>query len=199
MNKTFALLATLLISSFAYAEEGAGLFVEPAITYESSDFDVNYPFTSSSGETNGFGLGARIGFHVSDVLFVGIDGRYSKLDFEDSNSVFNYDADAEHFNVGPVIGVQMPVIGLRVWGSYIAAGTLDPKENNGLDLKFSDGTGYRVGAGFHVFALSLNVEYQKMDYDKTTLQQAGPFTGTADGVQLENESWIASVSFPISI
>lgn len=198
MKKTFAFLSLFFFSSLGSAED-AGLFVEPAITYETSDFDVNYPFASSSGETNGFGLGARLGFHVNDVLFVGVDGRYSKLDFEDSNSLFNYDTDAEHFNLGPVVGVQMPGIGLRVWGTYIATATLDPKESSGLDLKFSEGTGYRIGAGFRVFAVSLNLEYQKLDYDKTGLQQAGPFTGTTDGVQLDNESWIASVSFPISI
>lgn len=199
MKKTIAALAFILSSSITYAEDGAGLFVEPAVTYETSDFDVDYPFASSSGETNGLGLGARLGLHVNDVLFVGVDGRYAKLNFEDSNSVFNYDADAEHFNLGPVIGIQMPVAGLRVWGTYIATATLDPKENSGLDLKFSEGTGYRIGAGFHVLAVSLNLEYQKLDYDKTGIQQAGPFTGSADSVNLKNESWIASISFPISI
>ncbi len=141
-----------------------------------------------------------MGFHVNDVLFVGVDGRYSKLNFEDSNSSFNYDTDADSFNVGPVIGIQMPAIGLRVWGSYIAASTLDPEEASGIDMKFSDGTGYRVGAGFRILAVSLNLEYQKVDYDKTDVQQLGPIPAFAtDSVQLENEAWIASISFPISI
>lgn len=196
----FTLITILMTSTSAYAAKDAGLFVEPAVTYETSDFDVAYPFTNSQGETNGFGLGARLGFHVNDVLFLGVDGRYSKLNFEDRNSSFNYDADADQFNVAPVIGIQMPVIGLRVWGSYIVTSTLDPEQASGIDMKFSDGKGYRVGAGFRVLAVSLNLEYQKIEYDKTTVQQLGPIPAFAtDNVKLENEAWIASVSFPISI
>lgn len=199
--KTFLTSFILLGMSFASAnDKDAGLFVEPSITYETSQFDVNYPFASSSGDTNGFGVGARIGMHINEVLFVGVDGRYSQLNFEDSNSVFNYDTKAQSFNVAPVIGVQMPDIGLRVWGSYILTSTMDPDESSGLDLKFAEGQGYRLGAGFKVYSVSLNLEYQKVDYDKTSIQQIGPIVNTAtDGVQLKNEAWIASVSFPISI
>lgn len=200
MKYLFTTAFILLASPLALAEEDAGLFVEPAITYEVGDLDVNYPFASSSGETKGFGLGARVGFHVNDVLFVGVDGRYSKLDFQDTNSVFNYDTSADSFNVAPVIGVQMPDIGLRVWGSYILSSNMDPKEDSSIDLKFADGTGYRLGVGFKVYSVSLNLEYQKVDYDKTTIQQVGPITNTStDGVTLKNETWIASVSFPIAI
>jgi hypothetical protein len=196
---TVASLLALSTFSAAQASE-SGLFIEPAVTYQSSDFDVNYPFAQSSGETDGFGLGARVGFHVSDSLFLGVDGRYSLLNFQDSNSVFNYDTKAKSYNIAPVIGIQMPVIGLRVWGSYIVSSTLDPDEKNSLDLKFDDGTGYRIGAGFHVATISFNLEYQKVDYDKTTFQQVGPVTNTAtDNVKLKNEAWIASISFPISL
>lgn len=201
MKSFLIALTTVLGLAQAHAAEDAGLFIEPAVTYETSDFDVNYPFTDSQGETNGFGLGARLGFHVSDVLFVGVDGRYSKLNFEDSNSSFNYDTDADQFNVAPVVGIQMPVIGLRVWGSYVLTSTLDPKEASGIDMKFKDGKGYRIGAGFRVLAVSLNLEYQKIKYDETDVQQLpGPIPAFAtDDVKLDNEAWIASISFPISI
>lgn len=200
MKKIFFTSIFLLTTPFAFAESDTGLFVEPALTYETGQMDVNYPFATSSGDTNGFGLGARLGMHINDALFVGVDGRYSQLNFQDTNSVFDYDTRAENFNLAPVIGIQMPDIGLRVWGSYILTSTLDPKESNGLDLKFADGQGYRLGAGFKVYSVSLNLEYQKVDYDKTTIQQLGPIGNSAtDGVTLKNETWIASVSFPISL
>lgn len=199
MKHVLLFVSIISFGCLSSARDG-GLFIEPAVTYETSDFDVDYPFATSSGENDGFGVGARLGFHLSDVIFLGVDGRYSKLNFQDQNSVFNYDTKAEQFNVAPVIGVQMPLIGLRVWGSYILSSTLDPDERNSLDLKFSDGTGYRIGAGFRVLAVSLNLEYQKIDYDKLTIQQAGPITNTAtDNVKLKNEAWIASVSFPFSL
>lgn len=200
MKQIFFTSIFLLASPFVFADSSTGLFVEPAITYETSQFDVNYPFANSSGDTNGFGLGARLGMHVNDVLFVGVDGRYSQLDFQDTNSVFDYDTRAENFNVAPVVGIQMPDIGLRVWGSYILTSTLDPKESNSLDIKFADGQGYRLGAGFKVYSVSLNLEYQNVDYNKTSIQQLGPITNSAsDGVKLKNETWIASVSFPVSL
>lgn len=199
--KTLLLVPLLMLFSVksVFAAEKAGLFVEPSVSFEISDFGVNYPFASSSGDTNGFGLGARLGFHVSDAVFVGVDGRFSRLKFNDENSVFNYDANANSFNVAPVVGMQMPGIGLRLWGSYIMASTLDPSSES-VDLKFSDGKGFRIGAGFRVQAVSLNLEYQKIDYGTTSIEEAGPITDTnTSGVKLKNEAWIASVSFPISL
>lgn len=46
-------------------------FLEPAITYDSGETDVNYPspLSNSTGTTSGFGIGARIGFHISEAFF----------------------------------------------------------------------------------------------------------------------------------
>lgn len=200
LKRILLVTITTCLGSIGFAESDSGLFVEPSVTYETSKFDVNYPFANSSGETNGFGVGARLGMHVNEVVFLGVDGRFSKLNFQDTNSVFDYDTQANQYNLAPVVGVQMPHLGLRVWGSYIAMAEMDPKEKSGLDLRFKDGTGYRIGAGFHIASVSVNLEYQNLDYDTTSIQQIGPITNTAtDGVQLKNESWIASVSFPISL
>lgn len=46
MKYLFTTAFILLASPLALAEEDAGLFVEPAITYEVGDLDVNYPFAS---------------------------------------------------------------------------------------------------------------------------------------------------------
>ena len=197
---------TLLICFIAMARARAsdnhlGLFVEPAVTYERGDTDVNYPspFSNSSGSADGFGVGARLGFHVADILFLGADARYSKPQFKNSSA--SYDAHSTAFNWGPVAGVQMPIVGLRVWGSYVAGATLDPDRSNNFDVKYKNGSGYRVGAGFKIAIVSLNLEYQSIKYTQAVLEQIGPFSAASvfNNVELKNKSWIVSVSFPIAL
>ncbi len=178
-----------------------GLFVEPGVTYEIGNSEINYPvpFSNSSGESNGFGLMGRFGMHFSETLFAAIDGRFKMVQFQDSTN--NYNSEATGYDVAPVIGVQMPDIGLRIWGSYVLAGMLDPRESNSLDLKFEEATGPRVGAGFRLMSISINLEYQNLNYGKTTLEQLGPFAsaGDSNSIQLKNVSYTLSVSFPLEI
>lgn len=177
----------------------SGLFIEPSITYDLGGSTTDYPspFQKADGDINGFGLGARLGVHVQDALFAGIDGRFSFPTFKENT--LNYDTNAKALNLAPVIGFQMPDIGIRVWGSYILLASLDPDAKNGLDLKYSDGTGYRIGAGFRVAMVSLNLEYQHLKYDKTTLESIGSFTTNSsfNNVKLSSNSWIVSVSSPL--
>lgn len=185
-------------SASADSEDKGGLFVEPGLTYEVGSPDGDFPNGDQVKEADGLGVSARLGFHVSEAFFAGIDGRFSKLTVKtDSNS---YDATGNSFNWGPVVGVQMPDLGLRIWGTYVVNSMIDPEGNNGLDIKIDDGTGYRIGAGFRLSVVSLNLEYQNLKYDTLTLQQVGPFApGSFGGLELENESWIASVSFPLEL
>lgn len=197
-NSMIVFVAIAALSSIAQAEGSqGGLFVEPAVTYEHGDSTVNYPspFSNSTGTVDGFGLGARIGFHLNEAFFLGFDGRYSMPQFKDSS--VHYDAKSVATNWGPVVGFQMPGLGLRLWGSYIMGGELNPEKSGIFDVNFKEATGYRVGAGFRVTVVSLNVEYQQLKYGKANLEDAGPFTGTFNGVDLENKTWIASVSFPL--
>jgi hypothetical protein len=193
--------ATTFAPSGANAQSVGGLFVEPGLTYELGKTSVDYPapLSNSSGEANGFGLTGRFGVHVHSAVFLALDARYAMPKFTDSS--VSYDAQATSFNWGPVVGVQMPVAGLRVWGGYVAGGYLDPEASGAVDVKFQDSTGFRVGAGFRLAMLSLNLEYQNLSYGKAQLEKLGPFTpGTNfDSVKLENESWIASVSFPLEL
>lgn len=188
-------------SNPAEAQEGkSGMMIEPSVTYEVGYTAIRYPapFSDSTGTASGLGLGARIGFHFQEAFFLGLDARYSFPQYTDS--AVNYDSGASSVNWGPVIGMQMPNMGLRVWGALILGGDLDPAGSN-FDVNFQGAKGYRVGAGFRLYALSLNLEYQNLKYDQTKLEQLGPFNPgtTLDGVQLENKSWIASVSFPFEI
>ncbi|MFN3454059.1 MAG: hypothetical protein ACK41T_03810 [Pseudobdellovibrio sp.] len=194
----FAAATTLSIN--AHALSTGGLFVEPMITYEKGDTTTKYPvFNDSKGDVDGFGLGARLGLHIGEIFFAGIDGRYAMPKFKDSN--VGYDAKAVSTNYGPVVGVQTPVAGLRVWGSYVLGGSLNPEKSGNYNFKYDDAKGYRVGAGFYVAAVSLNVEYQDLKYGNATLEELGGFTpGTSfDDVELQNKSWVASISFPVEL
>jgi hypothetical protein len=212
--KTNVVLLALSIVAFnGYAEEPEatsppkserprmGLFIEPALTYERSDTSINYPapFSSSKGKADGFGLGARLGFHINEVFFLGVDGRYSMPTFKDSS--VNYDAKSVSTNWGPVAGIQMPIVGLRVWGGIILGGNLNPDSSGNLDINFKDTSGYRVGAGFRVLPISLNIEYQHLKYGESILERVGPFspTTTFSNVALTNNSWVVSVSFPVEL
>lgn len=202
MKKTYSaslLGALMLFSVGAYSDENAGLFVEPAITYEmgKSTLDWPAPLNDSSGDINGLGLAARLGIHVSEAVFVGGDARYSKPKFK--NSANNYDASAESMNLGAFVGMQVPVAGLRIWGEYILLGNLDPAASNGVDVKFEDAKGYRIGVGFHVAMVSLNLEYQKLSYGKSTLQSLGTIPVGSSLGKLDDAAYIASVSFPLAL
>jgi hypothetical protein len=52
-----------------------------------------------------------------------------------------------------------------------------------------------------VTAVSMNLEYQQLKYGDTELEQVGPFSSSAalSSVNLEANSWLASVSFPLEL
>ncbi len=201
--KAAAVLIALSASSTAFAQSRSvgGLFLEPGLTYERGDTTVDYPapFQNSTGSLNGFGLMGRLGVHVYDVVFLGLDARYAMPQFKDSS--VSYDAEATSFNWGPLVGIQTPLFGLRVWGNYIAGGFVDPKASGSLDVKFEDSTGYRVGAGLHWLMLSINLEYQNLDYGKAILESICGFNAneTFGSLKTKKESRILSVSFPLEI
>jgi hypothetical protein len=176
----------------------AGAFIEPAVTYETSSSRINTPVGGSSGEVAGYGVALRAGAHASESIFVGVDGRYSFPQVSDGRT--GLDGDAEAWNWGPILGVQMPIVGLRLWGSYVANGEIDPDRGLVADIKFKDGEGYRVGAGFKVYNVSVNLEYQNIDYGTSVIEQGSSFLPSAQttSANYENESYLASVSFPMA-
>jgi len=201
MNTKIAVVSLALTAVLygANSQAQAGLFVEPAITYEVGSSSVDYPspLDNSSGSVNGFGIGARVGFHVMETVFLALDGRYSKPTFKDSSNDISVGADAWH--LGATAGAQMPIMGIRVWGSYLFAGKLDPGEDGGFDVAFNDGRGYRFGVGARVSVVSLNLEYQRLNYGTTKVDKVGPFETDAsfDDVDLDDNAWILSASFPL--
>src|SRR5690349_20011520 len=127
MKTRNSICSLLLILAAASAQAAGGLFVEPAITYESSSSSIDYPspLSNSSGSVNGAGFGARIGGHIAETVFLAADIRYSKPQFKDSTN--NLASAATSLNYGAVLGVQMPIVGLRVWGGYVFGGELNPE------------------------------------------------------------------------
>ncbi len=212
LNKKLVFISILILSAGLAQAQNAGepveqtkprggIFVEPMITYESGTTSTDYPapFSNSTGSIIGFGLGARLGLHINDSLFAALDARYSQPQFKDSSN--NLDSAATSYNYGPVIGVQMPGIGLRLWGTYVLGGQLNPKESNNVDIKFDEPKGLRLGVGFHISSLSLNLEYQDIKYSSATLEKVGPFTNSSasNNINLTNKSYLLSVSFPMPL
>lgn len=202
MNKNILALFTLLTSIVFARAEASGLFVEPMVTYESGSGDINFPapINSSDSKVKGFGVGARVGGQVWNMVFAGIDGRYSIPKLKDTT--LNQDIKSKAWNVGPMVGIQMPTaLGLRFWGSWILAGELDPDNDKGVDEKFKSGNGFRIGGGLRVALISLNAEYQHIKYDETEIQEIGVFTPgySTNDIVLKNNSFIVSVSIPINL
>lgn len=201
MKKKFMSLGIAVLISFpALASNQGGLFIEPMLTYEKGEADVDLPdpFGSSHSTIDGFGVGGRLGFHVLESVFIGLDGRYSKPNYKNSDTDINSEASA--YNYGPVVGIQMPTpLGIRVWAGYIAGGEMDVNKDEGVDFKFKDANGYRIGGGIKLAMVSLNLEYQQITYNETELSDAGIFSGSTSNVDQTNNSYIFSVSCPISL
>lgn len=202
MKNLIRLLPCLtLITTTAFAVENkGGLFVEPMLTYERGEAEVDFPLPigNSDSDIQGLGLGARLGLHAWDVVFIGADARYSRPNF--SNDDADIDAESTAYNYGPMVGLQLPTtLSIRVWANYIMGGQMDVEEDQNIDLKFKDASGYRVGGGIRLGMVSVNLEYQAIKYDETELQDAGFFSRTTNDVTQDNNSYILSVSFPISL
>lgn len=195
------LLGIYLIIVFQTSAMAAGgLFVEPMLTYESGDATVNFPapFNSSESSINGLGIGARLGAHLLETVFVAADFRYSFPNYE--NAKTHIDTDATAYNYGIVAGVQVPaIIGLRLWAGYILGGGMDPDSDQHINVNFRDADGFRIGAGLMLAMVSLNLEYQHMNYAETTVENASVFSGPTNSIQQDNNSIILGVSFPIAL
>lgn len=224
-KKILTALSVCLFAGFAQAQDGTytetettvtettdttanrpverGLFLEPMLTYTQNDSSLDTTGlptfgADTSADTDGVGAGLRLGGHVGETFFLGVDGRYARLELSDS--AYGR-AEGDSYNVGPVVGLQMPtLLGLRVWGTYVMAGEFDPETGNaGLNLKFEEPQGWRLGAGIKLASMSLNFEYQDLEYDETDIQNFGG-TGGGSGVsdvEYDVDGYTVSLSFPL--
>ncbi len=180
-----------------------GLFVEPMLIYSKNEASIKtsqLPLLTgdSSGTINDTAIGARLGFHVAEIFILAADGRYGKSRFQDS---LYSTADGSDYNYGLTAGVQTPIAGIQLFGTYILGGVFDPTAGaQNIDMKFTDARGYRVGAGIHILAVSLNLEYQDLTYNNSTIESFGNVTvNQASKVDATQRGYAVSLGFPIEL
>lgn len=180
-----------------------GLFLEPMLFATQEDQTIKtsqIPLVAgdTTNDTRGYGVGLRFGGHISEVFLLGLDGRYARVDAGDS---FYSQEDANVYNIAPVVGLQTPLFGIRVLAGYVVAGENNPgTSSQGLDLKFKEATGWRLGAGVHVGAVGINLEYQDLTYNKTEIESLGQVAINNDvDIDMESKGYALSVSFPIEL
>lgn len=190
----FALFGALTGGATASAQ-GTGLFLEPGVTYQLTESEIDYGggIANSTATTRGFGVVLRGGIHVWERFFVAADGRYALLDFQDNAN--NMSVNATSWDIAPVLGVQMADWGARLYGGYVLAGNLDPRSSGGMDTKFEQVTGWRLGIGLKLQQLGFNVEWQRLHYGDAQLERAG--TATPADIKYNPDGLIASLTFPI--
>ena len=180
-----------------------GLFLEPMIFAAQEEQTVKtsqLPLVTGDSETDtrSYGVGLRFGGHISEVFLLGLDGRYARLNSDDS---FYSREDSNVYNIAPVVGLQTPLWGIRILAGYVVAGENDPGEGaQGVDVKFKEATGWRLGAGVHVGAVGINLEYSDLSYNKTEVESLGQFAANQDvDLDMESKGYALSVSFPIEL
>jgi hypothetical protein len=199
MKKIFALVALSFFSAPVLAADAGGLFVEPYAFYENGTGTLDFgSFGDQDGDLKGWGAGLRFGGHVADIFFIALDGQFSKPEFTSDSG--NFDFDLNSWLAGVTVGLQTPVAGLRVWGSYLPLGILklDGKGSNDANIKYKDPKIFKVGAGFYVAAISINLEWMSGKYDTLEIDNAGLITGDYDG-NAERKSLLLSLSFPLAL
>jgi hypothetical protein len=183
-------------------EKPAGFFVEPMITGQQADSTIEtsaLPVINddTSGTTTGYGLGAKVGAHFQKTIDVYLDGRWAQQDFKDSSYS---SASGDSWTVGPGLAWETPWAGLRFTGTYVMDGEFDPESGaSGVDMKFNEPTGARLGVGFKIAAVSLNLEYEDLTYDKSDIESFGSFAAnTGTTVDYSSRGYIFNLGFPLS-
>ncbi len=222
MKKTivFIILTVLIGHQFVFAqtpEEGSitqknqesfndglsmsGFYFEPMLTISQEDSSIETSQLSlisqnTSGRANGYGLGVKLGTHISQIMLLGVDTRYSRMTTDDS---FYNNAHSDIYNFGPTFGVQTPYFGIRLLVSYVLLGENNPDSiAQGLDLKFKDAKGWRVGAGVYLASVSINLEYQDLTYGSTEIESIGLLPmNSLTTVEANNKGYAMSLSFPM--
>ena len=178
-----------------------GFYIEPMVSAIREDSNLNSASlnTNTTGTTEGYGVGLRLGGHVSEVLFLSVDGRYAKMQQSDSF----YDKNTSNvYNLAPMIGLQTPLWGIRVMAGYVVLGenSLDANRQ-GVKLKFKEPRGLRLGAGLHAGPVGINLEYQDLKYNKAEIESLGSVATNVNvnGIDESTKGYALSLSFPFEL
>lgn len=175
----------------------ANFFVEPYATYEQgkADFESSSGIVSFTGDMKGLGIGARVGGHIGDIVFLALDAQYAEPEFTSTN----YTTKTRSMLAGVTLGAQTPVVGLRVWGSYLPVGTLDQDRAQGLQMKFSEPEMIKLGVGFRVGVFSVNLERLSGRYKKSEVVNDSSVFAAFTNADAKRESYQLGVSFPFAL
>jgi hypothetical protein len=206
MKKILVLTAMALIgfSGAAQAEVArGGFYIEPGATYTfkgNGKIGTTNPITNGpdiSGSQQGPGATLRVGAHVNDIFFAGLEGLYIRDKFDGEGVT----ATGNEWAVGAFGGVQMPwIVGLRVWGGYLPYAQVDYDRSNGYKSRFTNGRGWKVGAGFRIAIVSINFEYMKLAYHNAdqNYNGSGGFT-VNNAAKYDHDAYMVGVSFPLAL
>lgn len=175
-----------------------GFFLEPMIFASQEDMSVETSgFGDTSGSARSYGAALRFGGHISEIALLGLDARYSKANIDGTSYG---DVDADVYNIAPMVGLQTPLAGIRLTAGYVLAGENNPDGGNTFDVKFKEAQGWRLGAGIHILAVSVNLEYQDLTYNTTEVESVGPLATSSDfDVDANTQGYALTVGFPIEL
>ncbi len=192
----------MLIVLFALPSAYAGFHLEPWVGYA----------ITGLGDTNGDGVeddkdesakgpafGARVGW-AAGAFQVGAEFFMAKqtLSFDTAGST---EIDANQDGYGVFIGLDFPVVPIRVYGTYFISSKIEFDPSIGTAGLFtvdelSEGAGWKLGIGFTGLPfVILNLEYQSIHYEKIK----GTLLGSTFESEITDGDDYSTVLFSISI
>lgn len=154
-------LFILVLAFLIIPQSQAGVLLEPVLGYSFGKFEIDGPNTSEE-KTNGVSMGGRLGYQNLGFQ-LGLDYLRSSLNVDDND--FKENLNTSEWAL--FAGFEFPIL-LRVYAGYIFSATGESETDSGTgkeDLKFSDGTGMKLGVGFTGLPfVDINVEYRKGTY-----------------------------------
>lgn len=181
-----AQLFIMILAFLIITPAKAGLLLEPVLGYSMGKFEIDDVDTSEE-KTNGVSMGGRLGYQNLGFQ-LGVDYLRSSMNVDDND--FKEDLVTSEWAL--FAGFEFPIL-LRVYAGYIFSATGESETDTGSgreDLKFSDGTGMKLGVGFTGLPfVDINVEYRKGTYgeDKigaTKTERDTDFSAIMIGVSL---------------
>lgn len=155
----FAQLFILLLAFFLVKPAEAGLLIEPAVGFSFSKFE---PKNAKEYKANGVNLGGRLGYQNMGFQ-LGLDYLRGSEYIDSSHFSGNYN----HSEWAAFAGFEFPVL-FRVYAGYIFSAEGDAKHKTDGKVKFSDGSGMKLGVGYTGLPfIDINFEYRSGKYDKT--------------------------------
>ncbi len=164
------ILTGLLVVLFV-STANAGMMFEPYVGYELGNYKTKLAPAlgglNLSGVANGVGAGARLAYMFPVLLFIGVDGQYSSVKFEDktADEGLTKTNDTATRTAGYLLGGFEFLMGFRVYAGYGVYNKLEVNRT-GTTTTYTGGTNMKLGVGFRLVPkVTLNFEYITRTYD----------------------------------